>query len=167
MSGMVWIPAGTFTMGGTERDFMLNWPRSARSRDDERPLHSVTLSGFWISETPVTNRQFKAFIDATAYITTAEKAPTLEEIIPLLPPGAPPPLKSLLFNPLSNCCPPQPISLVAMKKKLKKSEKPGDSIDDRWDHPVVHILTPLHTLSGKDGFQLKHNGISCAVANNS
>ena len=148
ISGMVWIPAGTFTMGGTEKDFMLNWPRFARSRDDERPLHSVTLSGFWISETPVTNRQFKAFVDATAYITTAEKAPTLEEIIPLLPPGAPPPPKealtpaSLLFNP--------PEQFVALHNPLawwqwkkganwKNPEGPGSSIDNRWDHPVVHV----------------------------
>ena len=105
IDGMVWIPAGTFTMGGTVRDFMHEWPYFARSRDDERPLHSVTLSGFWISETPVTNRQFKAFVDATDYITTAEKAPKLEDILPLLPPGTPPPPKealipaSLVFDP--------------------------------------------------------------------
>ena len=95
-SGMVWIPGGTFTMGGQIADFMNEWPYIARSRNDERPLHVVQLSGFWISETPVTNQEFKTFVDATGYKTTAEKAPTLEEIMPLLPPGTPPPPKEAL-----------------------------------------------------------------------
>ena len=41
--------------------------------------------------TPVTNRQFKEFVDATGYVTTAEKAPTLEEIMSQVPPGTPEP----------------------------------------------------------------------------
>ena len=57
-------------------------------------------------ETPVTNRQFKEFVNATNYITTAEKTPTLEEI-PLLPPGSTPTEEalipaSLLFKALNN-----------------------------------------------------------------
>lgn len=148
LEGMVWIPAGTFTMGGTESEFMLNWPRYARSRNDERPLHSVTLSGFWISETPVTNRQFKEFVDATGYQTTAEKAPTLEEIMPLLPQGSPPPPKealtpaSLLFNPPEHSVPlHNPLAWWQWKKgaNWKKPEGPGTSLEDRWDHPVVHV----------------------------
>ncbi|RCL30371.1 MAG: formylglycine-generating enzyme family protein [Puniceicoccaceae bacterium] len=148
LDGMVWIPAGEFTMGGTVRDFMLDWPSFARSRNDERPLHSVTLSGFWISETPITNRQFKAFVDATGYITTAEKAPKLEDILPLLPPGTPPPPQealipaSLLFK-----APEQPVSLNnplawwqwKSGANWKQPEGPGSSIEDRWDHPVVHV----------------------------
>ena len=94
--GMVWISGGTFTMGGEVADFMKEWPYIARSRNDERPVHSVQLSGFWISETPVTNEEFKEFVDATGYQTTAEKVPTLEEIMSLLPPGTPPPPKEAL-----------------------------------------------------------------------
>ena len=80
--GMIWIPGGTFTMGGEFAEFMKEWPYIARSRNDERPIHQVQLSGFWISETPVTNQEFKEFVDITGYQTTAEKAPTLEEIMP-------------------------------------------------------------------------------------
>ena len=43
-------------MGGEIAEFMEKWPYFARSRNDERPIHKVELSGFWISETPVTNK---------------------------------------------------------------------------------------------------------------
>ncbi len=146
--GMVWIPAGEFTMGGEVADFMQKWPKQARSRNDERPLHSVKLSGFWISETPITNKQFKEFVSATGYITTAEIAPKLEEILPLLPPNTPPPSEellvaaSLVFNPPKG---PVPLNnaLVWWEWKAgaswQRPEGPGSSINNRLDHPVVHI----------------------------
>ncbi|HCU34286.1 MAG TPA: gliding motility-associated lipoprotein GldK, partial [Armatimonadetes bacterium] len=33
--------------------------------DDERPVHRVTLGGFWIGQCEVTNAQYRAFCDAT------------------------------------------------------------------------------------------------------
>ena len=68
--GMVWIPGGEFVMG-SDNDF---------SRKDEKPPHRVKVDGFWMDATLVTNNQFKEFVDATGYVTTAEKPPTLEEI---------------------------------------------------------------------------------------
>jgi len=64
--GMVLIPAGEFQMG-SEGD---------QARDDESPIHRVGVDAFWMDQTEVTNAEFKAFVDATAYITTAEKSPT-------------------------------------------------------------------------------------------
>ena len=52
-SGMVWIPAGSFEMGSTY------------AREEASPIHTVTLSGFWMDVKEVTNAQFKAFCDAT------------------------------------------------------------------------------------------------------
>ena len=69
--GMVWIPGGEFRMG-TDGD--LGW-------DDEKPAHLVRVDGFFLDETEVTNEQFAAFVDATGYVTTAEKTPTVEEIM--------------------------------------------------------------------------------------
>ena len=147
-SGMIWIPEGTFTMGGKVADFMKEWPFIARSRNDERPLHPVQLSGFWISETPVTNQEFKNFVDATGYQTTAEKAPTLEEIMPLLPPGTPPPSRealiaaSLVFQaPTHSVSLNNPLAWWQWRPKAnwKQPEGPGSSIEDRMDHPVVHV----------------------------
>ena len=62
---MAWIEGGEFTMG-TDSD--LGWP-------DEKPAHRVRVDGFWIDENEVTNAQFAAFVAATGYVTTAEKAP--------------------------------------------------------------------------------------------
>src|ERR1700689_2382773 len=76
--GMVWVPGGEFTMG-TDAD--LGWP-------DEKPAHRVRVDGFWMDETDVTNAQFRRFVEATGYITTAERTRTLEEIMSHAPPGA-------------------------------------------------------------------------------
>ncbi len=60
---MVWIPPGTYWMG------------SENGMPDEQPVHEVTLDGFWIDKTEVTNEQFKKFVKETGYVTTAEKKP--------------------------------------------------------------------------------------------
>jgi sulfatase modifying factor 1 len=60
---MVWIPGGTFRMGSDH-----HYP-------EEAPAHRVSVDSLWIDRTPVTNRQFKAFIKATGYVTTAQIPP--------------------------------------------------------------------------------------------
>jgi formylglycine-generating enzyme required for sulfatase activity len=62
-NGMVLIHGGTFSMGGDD----------GQSRKDELPKHKVELHSFWMDETEVTNGEFKKFVDATGYVTTAEK----------------------------------------------------------------------------------------------
>ena len=47
---MRWIPGGTFAMGS--EDF---YP-------EERPVHRVSVDGFWMDETPVTAAQFRRFV---------------------------------------------------------------------------------------------------------
>ena len=42
---------------------------------EEVPAHRVTVSGFWIDRTPVTNRQFKEFVKSTGHKTFAEVPP--------------------------------------------------------------------------------------------
>jgi formylglycine-generating enzyme len=59
-SNMIWIPGGTFRMGSDN-----HYP-------EEAPVRRVTVSGFWIDRTPVTNRQFKEFVRATGHVTFAE-----------------------------------------------------------------------------------------------
>ena len=59
---MVYVPAGDFTMGS---------PLGAGS-DEEAPQHLVTLDGYWIDRTEVTNAQYHAFVGATGH-----RAPTL------------------------------------------------------------------------------------------
>ena len=62
--GMVWVPGGTFAMGTDS-------PEMA----DARPWHMVTVSGFWMDRTEVTNAEFAKFVNATAYLTVAERTP--------------------------------------------------------------------------------------------
>src|SRR3990172_3651170 len=83
---MNWIPGGEFTMGSDHR----------LARLDERPLHRVHVDGFWMDETEVTNAQFRAFVEASGYVTTAEKPPDVEEVLRQSPPGTPPPPKEKL-----------------------------------------------------------------------
>ena len=51
--GMVWVPGGTFLMGS--QDF---YP-------EERPVHEVTVDGFWMDRHTVTNADFRRFVEAT------------------------------------------------------------------------------------------------------
>jgi formylglycine-generating enzyme required for sulfatase activity len=136
--GMVWIPGGEFTMG-TDSD--LGWP-------DEKPAHRVRVDGFWMDQTEVTNAQFLAFVEATRYVTTAEKAPDLAEIMKQVAPGTPPPSQeqlvpgSLVFTP-----PLGPVSLKDFSQWWKWTpganwrhpEGPGSNIDGKDDHPVVQV----------------------------
>ena len=136
---MVWIPGGEFTMG-TDSD--LGWP-------DEKPAHRVRVDGFWMDETEVTNAQFRAFVEATGYVTTAEKPPDVEEILRQSPPGTPPPPKeklvpgSLVFQLTA-----EPVKDMrdywqwwhwVPGANWRHPEGPGSSIVGKDDHPVVHV----------------------------
>jgi formylglycine-generating enzyme len=59
--GMVWIAGGSFLMG------------SDTHYAEERPAHPVAVGGFWIDRHPVTNAQFARFVEATGYVTQAER----------------------------------------------------------------------------------------------
>lgn len=59
----VWIDGGRFQMG------------SDRFYPEERPIHEVQVDGFWMDKAPVSNIEFTGFIDATGYVTVAERKP--------------------------------------------------------------------------------------------
>ncbi len=86
VTGMVLIPGGTFDMGGDNK----------QASPDEYPKHKVTLDAFYMDVTEVTNAQFQQFVDATAYVTTAEQKPDWEELKKTVPPGTQKPADSLL-----------------------------------------------------------------------
>jgi formylglycine-generating enzyme len=81
--GMVWIPGGEFSMGSTvESESLCGLPGVTR---DALPVHRVYVDGFWMDQTELTNEEFEKFVQATGYVTIAERAPTKEEF-----PDAPP-----------------------------------------------------------------------------
>lgn len=59
--GMVYIPAGTFMMGNAE------------GQDMEKPVHEVTLDAFYMDTHEVTLAEYRKFVEATNYVTDAEK----------------------------------------------------------------------------------------------
>ncbi|MDH4277660.1 MAG: formylglycine-generating enzyme family protein, partial [Acidimicrobiia bacterium] len=125
---MVEVPAGTFAMG------------SDRHYPEEAPVHRVGVDSFLMSRTTVTNEQFSAFVDATGYVTVAER--------PLDPadfPGAP--VENLVAGSLVFTMTNGPVDLRHLSQwwtwtpgaNWRHPEGPSSSVDDRLDHPVVHI----------------------------
>ena len=70
---MVQVRGGTFRMG------------SDRHYREEAPVHRVTVNGFWIDRTPVTNAQFRRFVEETGHVTFAELPPKPEDYPGALP----------------------------------------------------------------------------------
>lgn len=137
-TNMVWIPGGTFEMGAD----------NAQAARDEYPKHTVTVDGFWMDATEVTNKEFAEFVKATGYVTTAERPVDWDEIKVQLPPGTPKPHDSLLL----------PSSLVFRPSKgevdladytqwwewkrgvdWKHPQGPGSSIEGKDNYPVVQV----------------------------
>jgi formylglycine-generating enzyme required for sulfatase activity len=136
--GMVWIGGGEFTMGS---DAESAWP-------EERPAHRVRVDGFWLDRAEVTNAQFRTFVEATHHLTTAEKPPTLEEIMSQVAPGTPPPApEALVAGSLVFVPPAGPVNLRDFSQwwawtpgaDWRHPEGPASSIEGRDDHPVVHV----------------------------
>ncbi|WP_096786884.1 formylglycine-generating enzyme family protein [Rhodobacter sp. CZR27] len=126
---MVWIPGGTFQMG------------SDRHYPEEAPVHRVTVDGFWIDRTPVTNAAFRKFVQACSYVTMAERRPDPADY-----PGAPPHLLkpgSLVFRPPKTA----PVDTRDWSQWWKfrfganwrHPTGPGSSIAGLDSHPVVHV----------------------------
>ncbi len=125
---MVRIPGGTFRMGSDH-----HYP-------EEAPAHRVTVDGFWIDRTPVTNRQFKAFVKATGYKTFAEIPPDPKDY-----PGA---LAHMLYAGSLVFSPPQRVTDLRDWSQWWQFMKgadwrhpygPKSNINLHDDHPVVHV----------------------------
>lgn len=137
-AGMVWIPGGEFTMG----------TNNSEVSPAERPAHPVRVSGFWMDETDVTNAQFRKFVEATGYVTTAEKVPSVEEIRKYAMPGAPIPKQedlkagAVVFTPPDHAVNLRDVSnwwKYVPGANWRHPEGPGSSIEGKDDHPVVHV----------------------------
>jgi formylglycine-generating enzyme required for sulfatase activity len=121
---MVWVPGGVFYMGSTEFD-------------DAQPIHKVLVDGFWMDRTEVTNAQFQQFVDATGYVTIAEKPPDSKQH-----PGQKP--FSFVFTPPDKAVNPNECSHLTWWKDVKGAdwrhpEGPASDLKGRENHPVVHV----------------------------
>jgi formylglycine-generating enzyme len=128
-AGMVWIPGGAFWMG-CENCGM----------PDALPVHLVSVAGFWMDATPVTNADFDRFVRATKYVTVAERTPDPKDFpgVPAekLVPG------SVVFTP-----PTHPVALDDYSQwwsyvagaNWRHPEGPASNLKGREDHPAVQI----------------------------
>lgn len=125
---MVWIEGGAFGMG------------SDKHYPEERPVHRVEVDGFFMDKTPVTNRQFRRFVEETGHVTFAEIAPDPADY-----PGALPHMLkagSLVFKP-----PRGPVDLndwgrwwkFKFGANWRKPNGQGSGIWGLDEHPVVHV----------------------------
>jgi formylglycine-generating enzyme required for sulfatase activity len=137
-AGMKFIRGGSFMMGADNN----------QASEDEYPKHTVQVNSFWIDETEVTNAEFKKFVDATGYITTAEQKPDWEALKKTVPPGTPKPhdsvlvAASLVFKPAAG-----PVNLQDYSQwwswiagaDWKHPQGPASSINGKDNFPVVHV----------------------------
>jgi formylglycine-generating enzyme required for sulfatase activity len=126
---MVWVPGGTFWMGQEGEMFR-----------DAQPVHKVYVDGFWMDSTEVTNRQFRAFVEATGYVTLAERKPT-SQTSPFAAPGE---AFSIVFTPPTSQVQLGKTNPLAWWKAVlgaswRRPEGPLSDLTGRDDHPVVHI----------------------------
>lgn len=126
--GMVWIAGGTFAMGSD--DF---YP-------EERPVHRVSVDGFWMDTCAVTNAEFGRFVEETGHVTLAEcpldPADYPGALAELLVPG------SVVFQK-----PARPVDLdeygnwwaYVPGANWRHPQGPQSTLVGREEHPVVHI----------------------------
>ncbi len=125
---MAWIPGGTFRMG------------SADFYPEERPVHRVTVDGFWMDRHPVTAKEFDRFVAATGYVTVAERP-----LVPADYPDADPALLvpgSLVFQPTRG-----PVDLSDYRNWWayvpgacwRRPQGPAAGGPARPSHPVTHV----------------------------
>ena len=67
--GMVFIPGGSFMMGGDAGEM----GGGSNSHQTSYPIKDVYVDGFWMDASEVTNAQFQEFVEATGFITFAER----------------------------------------------------------------------------------------------
>ena len=120
-TGMALIPSGIFRMGSEDP---MSYPA-----DGEGPVRSVSVSEFLLDTRSVTNADFMLFIDETGYITTAEQRDWSFVFAGLLPDD---------FEPTRGVAD-APWWRQVYKATWQHPEGLHSNINDRMDHPVVHV----------------------------
>lgn len=122
------LPGGRFRMGSD-----VHYP-------EERPAHEEAVAGFAMDETAVTNAAFAAFVEATGYVTVAER-PLDPAQYPGVAPGMLQP-GSLVFHMTEG-----PVDTSDYRNWWswvpgacwRHPEGPDSGVEGRADHPVVQI----------------------------
>ncbi len=136
--GMVWVPGGEFLMGSDHK----------LAQGNERPTHRVKVDAFWMDRHHVTNADFRKFIKATKYVTTAERKPDWETLRVQLPPRTSrPPDSALVPGAMVFVGTDRPVPLNDYSQwwryvpgaNWQRPRGPGSDIKGKDDHPVVQV----------------------------
>jgi len=119
--GLLRIPGGAFRMGSEDAD--------AVQGDGEGPVRTVHVEPFTIDAAPVTNARFRAFVEATGYVTEADRLGDSFVFVGLLS---------------DDHAPTRAVAGAAWWRQVpgadwRHPEGRGSSLEGRLDHPVVHI----------------------------
>jgi sulfatase modifying factor 1 len=119
--GMVPLPGGSFAIGSDDP-----W---AYPDDGEGPVREISLDPFWVDIGAVSNDRFSAFVEATGFVTEAERFGWSFVFAGLLPDDFPPT---------------QAVVQAPWWRKVdgadwRHPEGPQSSLSGRADHPVVHV----------------------------
>jgi sulfatase modifying factor 1 len=114
------LPTGTFLMGSSEEIY---------PADAEGPVRPVSVAGFDVSPTTVTNADFARFVAATGHGTLAELQGWSFVFAGLLPADAQP-TRGVVEAPWWR---------QVHGARWDRPEGPGSDLEDRADHPVVHV----------------------------
>jgi formylglycine-generating enzyme len=125
-AGMEWVPGGTFRMGA--EGFC----------PEESPVHTATVGSFWMDPYPVTNAEFARFVEATGYVTVAERVLDPADcpgMVELLGPG------SAVFRRPHPMNPRGPFArwIFVPGACWRHPLGPGSTLDGLGGHPVVHM----------------------------
>lgn len=121
--GMIFIQGAEFLMGTDDNEGFPN--------DGEGPVRSVKVDSFYIDACAVSNAEFKKFADATGYVTEAEHFGWSYVFHLFVPPEVAAKVTQVVkgtpwwWNVEGAC--------------WKHPEGPGTSIEERMDHPVIHV----------------------------
>lgn len=122
--GMVGIPGGRCLLGGADQD--------AFPEDGEGPIREVELAPFSIAALTVTNSRFARFIEATGYVSDAERYGWSFVFYAQVHPSA-------RDRILKATVPPAPWWPAVEGACWRAPDGPGSTIQGRENHPVVHV----------------------------
>ncbi|WP_077328671.1 formylglycine-generating enzyme family protein [Virgibacillus siamensis] len=120
---MIYIPGGSFMMGTNSK--------AGFPADGEGPIHKVNVKSFYMDAYTVTNAEFATFVEETGYITEAEQYGWSFVFYQFL--------SQETAGKVSNKVKHTPWWWVVDGSDWKHPEGPDSSIENRLDHPVIHI----------------------------
>lgn len=121
--GMIYMPGGEFLMGTDDNEGL--------PADGEGPVRKVTLRPFYMDPCAVSNEEFKAFVDTTGYVTEAEQF-GWSFVFHLF-------VSEAVARKVTQVVQQTPWWWNVQGANWKCPEGPDSSIENRMDHPVIHV----------------------------